>query len=154
MRVLNAIQRIIMYALLVPAVLIIAKVILEAFDARRQNPIVRTIYDGADYFILEPFTDVFPNQSDLQTAAVALAAYGLLVLAVVALFRTLRSLASSRPPSRPPAARHKDTAPAKPAARSASEAPASTSADVPDKSGESAGASGSDGDTSKTQATS
>ena len=97
MRVLNAIQRVLMLLLLIPVVAIILDTILRAFDAREGNPIVDAVRSVADRFILDPFTDVFPDQSYLQTAAVALAGYGVITLLVVFLFRGLRSLAKSRP---------------------------------------------------------
>ena len=105
MRVLNAIQRLLMLLLLIPVVAIILDTILRAFNAREGNPIVDAVRSAADTFILSPFTDVFPDQSYLQTAAVALAGYGVITLLVVFLFRGLRSLVASRPaPKTPPPA--------------------------------------------------
>lgn len=97
-----------MYLLLIPVVAIVLDTLLRAFKAREGNPIVDGVRSVADRFILDPFTDVFPDQSYLQTAAVALAAYGILTLLVVALFRGLRSLVASasgpnkgKPPPQP-----------------------------------------------------
>lgn len=105
MRVLNAIQRVILLLLLIPVVAIILDTILRAFDAREGNAIVDAVRSAANSFILAPFTDVFPDQSYLQTAAVALAGYGVITLLVVFLFRGLRSLVSARPaPKTPPPA--------------------------------------------------
>lgn len=101
MRVISGVQRVIMYLLLIPLVAIGLDTLLRAFDAQEGNPIVDGVRRAADTAILEPFRTVFPDQSYLQTALVALAAYGVLTLLVVALFRGLRSLVGSRPPAPP-----------------------------------------------------
>ena len=113
MKALNAVQRVVMLLLLIPVVAIILDTILRAFDAREGNAIVDAVRSTADRFILEPFTNVFPDQTYLQTAAVALAGYGVITLLVVALFRALRSLVASKPAPKAPPAPAKRPAPEK-----------------------------------------
>lgn len=93
-----------MLALLVPVVAILLDTVMRAFNARAGNPIVSRIRSTANVFILEPFTSMFPDQTYLQTAAVALAGYGVITLLVVALFRVLRMATKPRsaPKSAPP----------------------------------------------------
>lgn len=99
MRVLNAVRRGLMLLLLVPVAAICLDTLLRAFGARAQNPIVSTVRDVRDWFVLDAFTDVFPDQTYWQTALVALAAYGLVALVVGAMFRGLRSVVAARPPA-------------------------------------------------------
>lgn len=97
MRAINAVQRVIMYLLLVPVLAIVLDTLLRAFSAQEGNPIVDTVRSAADTFIFETFRTVFPDQTYVQTALVALAGYGIITLIVVALFRGIRSAVSSRP---------------------------------------------------------
>lgn len=135
MRVLNAVQRTVMLLLLVPVVAICLDTVLRAFGARPRNPIVSTVRSVRDWFVLQAFTDVFPDQNYWQTALVALAAYGVLALVVVSVFRALRSALSARPPARrEPAAAPKterlaadDTAAKRPADATAADDKAPTS---------------------------
>jgi len=102
-----------MLVLLVPVVAILLDTVLRAFNARSGNPIVAPIRSTANVFILEPFTSMFPDQTYLQTAAVALAGYGVITLLVVALFRVLRTAAKPRsaPKSAPPSPVRRSDAP-------------------------------------------
>ena len=99
MRVLNAVQRLLLLLLLIPVLAICLDTLLRAFGAQKTNPIVAGVRDFANIFLIEPFKTVFPKQSYLQDALVALAAFGVLALLIVFLFRGLRALAGSRPPS-------------------------------------------------------
>ena len=97
MRAVTTIQRIIMYLLLIPVLAICLDTLLRAFSAQEGNPIVDTVRSAADTFIFETFRTVFPDQSYVQTALVALAGYGIITLIVVALFRGIRSAVAARP---------------------------------------------------------
>ena len=103
LKTLDLLQRVILYALLVPVVVIVLNAIFEAFNAQQGNPIVDAIADLADSFTFEAFETMFPRQSYLQTALVSLAVYGAVVVLVVVVFRVLRSLVSSA--SRPSSAK-------------------------------------------------
>ncbi len=142
MRVLNAVQRIVMLLLLIPVLIIILDALLAAFGAREGNVIVKQVDELADTFMLRPLRNVFPKQTDLQDAIVTLAALGLLVLVVVFVFRALRSVVGSKPPKpRPaPAPKPKKTtetvksvqsAPSKPAPADTAEPSATASAGTP-----------------------
>ncbi len=76
MRVVNAVHRVAMFLLLVPVVGIVLYTVLRSLGAQGRNPIVSAARSWHDLFIVDAFRDVFPRQSDLQTAVVALAAYG------------------------------------------------------------------------------
>ena len=97
MRAVNAVQRVIMFLLLVPVLAICLDTLLRAFSAQEGNPIVDTVRSAADTFIFETFRTVFPDQTYVQTALVALAGYGIITLIVVALFRGIRSAVAARP---------------------------------------------------------
>lgn len=98
MRALNAVRRILLLLLLIPVIAIALNALLLAFGAQQRNPIVKAVRDVARFFILDPFRTVFPDQGYVQTALVSLAAYGILALLVVFLFRGLRSMVSTKPP--------------------------------------------------------
>lgn len=98
MRALNAVRRILLLLLLIPVIAIALNALLQAFGAQAGNPIVKTVRQVARYFILDPFRTVFPDQGYVQDALVALAAYGILALLIVFLFRGLRSVVSAAPP--------------------------------------------------------
>lgn len=87
-----------MLLLLIPVIAICLDTLLRAFKAQRDNPIVSGVRKVANIFIIEPFKTVFPDQSYLQNAAVALAAFGILALLIVFLFRGLRSMVGTKPP--------------------------------------------------------
>lgn len=121
MRALNAVRRILLLLLLIPVIAIALDALLRAFGAQKKNPIVSTVRDVAEYFILDPFKTVFPDQGYVQTALVALVAYGILALLIVFLFRGLSSMVSTKPPQvrSGPAKKPKPTAKAAPAKESA-----------------------------------
>lgn len=98
MRVLNAVQRVLLLLLLIPVLAICLDTLLRAFGAQKSNPIVSGVRDFANIFLIDPFKTVFPDQSYLQNALVALAAFGLLALLIVFLFRGLRAMVGSKPP--------------------------------------------------------
>lgn len=105
MRILNTLQRIAMLIfVLIPVAAICLNVVLTALGAQRSNAIVSAVHKTANFFIIGPFEDVFADQNYVQDAAVALVGYAILALLIVAVFRALRSVASTaRPPSRPAA---------------------------------------------------
>lgn len=98
MRVLNALQRIIMVLLLIPVIIIGLHALLRALNAQRGNPIVDTVRQARDAFVLPIFRTVFAGRNPLEDEIVTLVAIGVVALAVVFLFRALRSLVGTRPP--------------------------------------------------------
>jgi hypothetical protein len=98
MRAINAVQRLVMYLLLIPVLAVIFDTLLRAFNAQEDNPIVATVRTVADTFIFETFRTVFPDQTYVQTALVTLAGYGIITLIVVAVFRGIRSGVAAVPP--------------------------------------------------------
>lgn len=107
MRVLNAVQRVLLLLVAIPAIVIVVDIVLRMIKARSSNPIVAGIRSFAGTFILKPYKDVFapaPKQSPLQDAIVALAALGLLALVIIFVFRALRAMVGARRPRVQPAA--------------------------------------------------
>ena len=95
MRILNTVQRIILLLVLIPVAAICLNVVLTALGAQRENPIVSAVHRTANFFILEPFRDVFANQDYVQDAVIALIGYAVFAALIVALFRGLRSIATA-----------------------------------------------------------
>lgn len=83
---------------MIPVIAIVLDTLLQAFNARARNPIVSSIRDFADIFIIDAFKTVFPDQSYVQNALVALAAFGVLALLIIFIFRGLRAMVGARPP--------------------------------------------------------
>lgn len=153
MRVLNAVQRIIMLLLLIPVVVICLNALLRALNARESNPIVSAVRGARDKFVLPMFKTVFAGKNPLQDELVTLAAIAVLALAVIFLFRGLRSLAGTKPPKRVAPAPKPSRAAEKPAAKPAPEAEATQTTGASQTSGESrtTGATPAAGETSPKQ---
>ena len=135
MRVLNAVQRVLLMLVLIPVIAICLDTLLRAFGAQGSNPIVAAIRDVANFFIIEPFKTVFPNQTYWQDALVALAAFGVLALVIRFIFRGLRAMVGTRPPTVRTSAQPAGTpapkaAPAPPKAEASTAAEASTGDDT------------------------
>lgn len=143
MRVLNAVQRIIMLLLLIPVVVICLNALLRTLNAQEDNAIVSAVREARDTFVLPIFKTVFAGRNPLQDEIVTLAAIAVVALAVIFLFRFLRSLAGTKAPKQrsAPAAKPKKTvetektvekAPAKPAAdKTETSAPTSAQTQAP-----------------------
>ncbi len=117
MRVLNAVRRLLLMLLAIPAVAIVVDVLLGVVNAQENNPIVRGIDRFADNFILPEMQSVFARprkQTDFQDALVALIALALLALVIVFVFRALRAVLGARPPKVQPAPAKKPRAAAPP----------------------------------------
>jgi hypothetical protein len=97
MRAINAVQRLVMYLLVVPVLAVCSDTLLRAFNAQEDNPIVAAVRTAADIFIFDTFRTVFPDQTYVQTALVTLAGYGIITLIVVVVFRGIRSAAAAVP---------------------------------------------------------
>lgn len=98
MRVLNAVRRVLLLLVMIPVIAIVLDTLLQAFNARPRNPIVSTVHDFANIFIIDAFKTVFPEQGYVQNALVALAAFGVLALLIIFIFRGLRAMVGARPP--------------------------------------------------------
>lgn len=92
MKVLNVLQRVVLYALVVPVLVILIDATLTFFDSQEDNALVAFFADVADALTPEVLTTVFEDQQYLQTAALALLFYGLLALLVALVFRVIRAL--------------------------------------------------------------
>jgi hypothetical protein len=96
MKAIDIAQRVVLYLVLVPVLVIILDGVFMAFEGRQDNVVVATVADLADLFIPEFATTMFADQGPGQTALLALAFYGVVALAVWAVFRGIRSIAAPR----------------------------------------------------------
>lgn len=95
MKVVTIVQRVVLYALVVPVLVILIDATLIFFDAQEDNALVAFFADAAELFTPEVLTTVFEDQQYLQTAALALLFYGLLAALVALVFRLVRALIST-----------------------------------------------------------
>jgi hypothetical protein len=98
-RVVDVVERVVLYALLVPVGSIVAHTALVLLHARPDNPVVENLKWIAAGFIWNPLQSVFSDQTAVQTALVALAFYAVVAFAVVFAFRVVRP---SKPAPAPP----------------------------------------------------
>jgi hypothetical protein len=103
MKAIDAIQAVILYAIAAIAVVIGLDAVLRLLEAREDNTIVDAISSVADRFVPEAVGTMFEEQTDLQTALVALLGYGILVALVVLVFRLLRTAVAALTPEPAPA---------------------------------------------------
>jgi hypothetical protein len=100
MKVVDTVERVVLYLLAIPIALIIIRAILNFFDAREGNAVVSFFRSTAETFSLSALNDMFADQGNLQDVALQLAFYGLLVLAVIIVFRVIRAIVTSAQKSR------------------------------------------------------
>jgi hypothetical protein len=94
MKLFDAIERLVLLALSVPVLVIILDTVFRFFNARVDNPVVARIRVVQDAVTPQIVESMFPAQDYYQTALLALAVYGLLVLAVVMIFRMITGIAA------------------------------------------------------------
>lgn len=94
-RMLDVIESVLLWLIAVPVVVIVVDTALTFFEGRPGNPIVAFFSDGADALTPVPVEDLLVDQTYWQTALLALAAYALVVVLFVVLFRALRKLATA-----------------------------------------------------------
>lgn len=92
MKVVDVVQRVVLYALVVPVLVILIDATLTFFDSQEDNALVAFFADAADAFTPDVLTTVFEDQQYLQTAALALLFYGVLAVLVALVFRVIRAL--------------------------------------------------------------
>lgn len=95
MKVVDVLQRVVLYALVVPVLVILVNATLIFFDAQEDNALVAFFADVAEVVTPGVLTTVFEDQQYLQTAALALLFYGLLAALVALVFRLIRALIST-----------------------------------------------------------
>jgi uncharacterized membrane protein YcfT len=123
MKVIDAIQAMILYAIAAVSVVIGLDALLRLLEARDDNAIVSAVRSVADRFVPEAVGTMFADQTALQTALLALLGYAVLVALVVLVFRLLRATVAAltpAPPSEPePESRRPKAAPETQAERDA-----------------------------------
>ncbi len=96
MRVLDILQRVVLaVAVALPVLFVVTDSALRAFNARPENEIVAFVRRGAETVVPEPFTTMFEDQQVWQTLLLALIAYALLAILIVAVFEGLGSAIES-----------------------------------------------------------
>lgn len=93
MRVINAIRRLVLVVLAVPVMAIILDTVFRYFDAQAANPVISTVRRVQGAVTPPVVLWMFPDQQYYQTAALALAFYGILVLVVMVVFRLIAAIA-------------------------------------------------------------
>ncbi|MGH8900370.1 MAG: hypothetical protein ACRDYA_01490 [Egibacteraceae bacterium] len=104
MRVVNAIRRLVLTVLAVPVLAIILDTVFRYFHGQAANPVVSTVRDIQGAVTPPVVVWMFPDQQYDQTAALALAFYGILVLIVTVVFRLIAAVAARV--ARPRTAKH------------------------------------------------
>lgn len=102
MRVINALKRLALLVLAVPVLAIILDTVFQRFHAQIANPVVRTVRQVHTAVTPPVVRWMFPDQQYYQTAALALAFYGILVVVVVVLFGLIAAIAARMPKPRTP----------------------------------------------------
>lgn len=92
MKVVDFVQRVVLYALIVPVLVILIDATLTFFDSQEDNAVVAFFADAAEAFTPEVLTTMFVDQQYWQTAALAVLFYGLVALLVALVFRLLRAI--------------------------------------------------------------
>lgn len=93
MRIVDEAERIALLIVAgVPAVVIVLHAVLALLDANPVNPLVEAVATGADRVTYDPLETVLQDQHVLQTAALALAPWGVVAGAVAVVFRFIRAV--------------------------------------------------------------
>ncbi|MGH3924109.1 MAG: hypothetical protein ACRDTT_14795 [Pseudonocardiaceae bacterium] len=94
MRVINALRRLTLVVLAVPVLAIVIDTVFRYFHAQAANPVVGTVRQVQSAVTPPVVLWMFPDQQYYQTAALALAFYGILVLGVTVVFRLIAAVAA------------------------------------------------------------
>jgi flagellar biosynthesis/type III secretory pathway M-ring protein FliF/YscJ len=89
-------QRITLYLLTIPVVIILLDAVFNAFEGQEDNVVVSTVRDLAETLIPEFTTTMFADQGFGQTALLALAFYGVFALLVWLIFKAIRAAVGGR----------------------------------------------------------
>lgn len=99
-RLLDVLQRIIMFAVIVAVVIIAADFALASLDARPENAVVAFFREYAELLVPNPVIDVVPDQDHAQTVLLSVAAYAVILVLFAVLFRGLRAVGERYGPYR------------------------------------------------------
>jgi hypothetical protein len=94
MRVIKAAKRLVLLVLAVPVLAIILDTVFRYFHGQVANPVIRTVRQIQRAVTPPVMLWMFPNQQYYHTAALVLAFYGILILAVMAFFRLITAIAT------------------------------------------------------------
>lgn len=89
-------QRVTLYLLTIPVLIVIFDATFNAFDGQEDNAVVSGVRSLGELFIPDFTTTMFAEQGFGQTALLALAFYGAFALLVWAIFKGVRAIASTR----------------------------------------------------------
>jgi hypothetical protein len=96
MKAIDIAQKVILYLLGIPVLIVLLDAVFNAFDGQEDNSVVRTVHELGELFTPEFTTTMFADQGFGQTALLTLAFYGIVALAVWAVFRGIRAVARPR----------------------------------------------------------
>lgn len=92
MKVVDFVQRVVLFALIVPVVVILIDAALTFFNSQEDNAVVAFFADTAEAFTPEVLTTMFVDQQYWQTAALAILFYGVVAALVALVFRLIRAI--------------------------------------------------------------
>jgi hypothetical protein len=91
MKSIDIAQRIVLWLLTIPVVIVILDAVFNAFDGEEDNPVVAGVRDLGEVVTPEFTTNMFADQGFGQTALLTLAFYGLFALLIWGVFKAIRS---------------------------------------------------------------
>jgi hypothetical protein len=91
MKAIDIAQKVILYLLGIPVLIVLLDAVFNAFEGQEDNAVVSTVHDLAEVFTPEFTTTMFADQGFGQTALLTLAFYGVVALLVWAVFRGIRA---------------------------------------------------------------
>jgi hypothetical protein len=97
MKAIDIAQKVILYLLGIPVLIVLLDAVFNAFDGQEDNVVVSTVHDLGDLFTPEFTTTMFAEQGFGQTALLTLAFYGIVALVVWVVFRGIRAVARPKP---------------------------------------------------------
>lgn len=99
-RLLDVLQRIIMFAVIVAVLIIAGDLALSSLEARPENAVVAFFREYAELLVPNPVIDVLPDQEHWQTVLLSVAAYAVVLVLFALLFRGLRAVGERYGPYR------------------------------------------------------
>jgi hypothetical protein len=92
MKVIRTLKSLVLIVLAVPVAVIVVDTVFQFFHAQIANPVVSTLRQAQMAVTPRAVLGMFPNQQYYQTAALALAFYGIVVLAASVVFNLIAAI--------------------------------------------------------------
>ncbi|MGH8886666.1 MAG: hypothetical protein ACRDYX_16130 [Egibacteraceae bacterium] len=94
MKAIRTLKGLVLLVLAVPVLAIIVDTVFQCFGALPTNRVVSAVRAAQTAVTPQVVLEMFPGQQYYQTAALALAFYGIVVLVVVVVFRLIAAVAA------------------------------------------------------------